>query len=290
MPDLPDLDLRPPDGAPRPPSPPPAGPPRRTALWGFAALLVVAAAVGGYLTFREKPMPAPAATAAPARQAPAPAPPANLGGTPEPIDVPPLDQSDALVRTLVRAISTHPLVEAWLTTRGLIRNFVVVVVNIANGPSPAQHLRPIAPRQAFRVMSRDGATVIDPRSYDRYNRIADAIGSIDAAGAARLYATLKPRIEEAARDLGEPAGSFDRTLERAIAVLLRTPVVDRPVRVVDTDRGYVYADDALEGLTAAQKQLLRTGPRNVRMIQQSLRDIAAALGVDAQALPPPPAR
>ena len=75
-------------------------------------------------------------------------------------------------------------------------------------------------------MSRDGSTVVDPRSYDRYARIADAVASVDPAGAARLYATLKPRIEDAQRDLGS-SDTFDHTLERAIVALLNTPVTRR---------------------------------------------------------------
>src|SRR5688500_1192607 len=45
-------------------------------------------------------------------------------------NLPPLDDSDTLVRDLVRALSEHPLVAAWLTTDQLLRNFVVVVKNI----------------------------------------------------------------------------------------------------------------------------------------------------------------
>ena len=111
--------------------------------------------------------------------------------------------------------------------------------------------------------------------------------SIDAAGVARLYATLKPRIEEAHRDLGNPDTPFDRTLERAIVSLLSTPASDGAARLEPQGIGFAYVDPALEGLTAAQKHLLRTGPRNVRIIQSSLRQIALALGIPPERLPMP---
>jgi hypothetical protein len=114
------------------------------------------------------------------------------------------------------------------------------------------------------------------------------MASIDAAGAARLYGTLKPRIDEAYRELGYPDTPFDRTLERAIVLLLGTPASDGAARLEPKGIGYGYADPALEGLTAAQKQLLRTGPRNVRLIQSSLRRIAIALGIPAERLPAQP--
>jgi hypothetical protein len=137
-------------------------------------------------------------------------------------------------------------------------------------------------------VTRDGATRVDPRSYDRYTRIADAVASVDAGGAAKLYATLKPRIEDAHHDLGS-SDTFDHTLERAIVVLLGTPVTDGSERLKPMPKGigYGYADERLESLTPAQKQLLRMGPRNVRVIKAKLRDIAIALGIPPARLPAP---
>jgi hypothetical protein len=170
---------------------------------------------------------------------------------------------------------------AWLPTNGLIRNFTVVVANIADGATPARHLKVLRPSSPFRIVQSGADASVDPRSYDRYAVIADAIASVDPVRAAKLYATLKPRIEEAHRDLGSPDQSFDRTLERAIVALLDTPVVDGPVRLKPKGIGWAYADERLENLTGAQKQLLRMGPRNTRTIKARLRDIALALGIPA---------
>jgi hypothetical protein len=175
-------------------------------------------------------------------------------------------------------------VAAWLTTDGLIRNFAVVVENIANGQSPGVHLEMLRPTTPFSRSERGESLVIDPRSYDRYTGIADAAASIDPVGAARLYTTLKPRIEEAYRDLGhdEP---FDRALERAVVSLLMVPDVEGDVELEPQGVVYQFADPRLEQLTSAQKQLLRMGPRHVRTIQQKLRDIALALGIPPERLP-----
>jgi hypothetical protein len=207
-----------------------------------------------------------------------------LGGDAERITVPPLDESDPVVRELVGRISSHPRVAAWLTTPGLVRNFSAVVVAVAEGKTPAGNLRPLRPSASFRVIDR----AIDPKSYERYDPLADAIASLDAAGSARLYATLKPRIEEAYRDLGFPDASFDRTLERAIISLLDTPIPPEPIEVRPRGGlGYAYADPALEDLTAAQKHLLRMGPRNARVVQRKLREIALQLGIAPSRLPAP---
>ena len=50
---------------------------------------------------------------------------------------------------------------------------------------------------------------------------------------------------------------------------------------------YAYADPRLEGLSPAQKQLLRMGPENVKAIQAKLREIAAVLQIPESRLPQP---
>jgi hypothetical protein len=258
-------------------------PPSRAPLWIAAAVVLALVAAGvWYFVYRHGRDVTVVSETKEVAPPPASRPVAEPG---QDIDLPPLDASDELVRELVARLSSHPRVAAWLTTRGLIRNFTVVVTNIAGGGSPSRHLKPLAPAGAFQVRSADGAVWLDPRSYSRYDGIADAAASIDARGAASLYATLKPRIEEANRDLGGPAG-FDATLERAIVALLQTPVIDGDVRLNADSVSYTFEDPALESLTPAQRQLLRMGPRNTRIIQGKLREIAGYLGIPPGNLPP----
>jgi hypothetical protein len=204
------------------------------------------------------------------------------------VTVPPLDESDPVVRELVRQLTSHPTVAAWLATDGLIRNFTVAMANVADGVTPQRQLRSLRPQAAFAVKRDGDRLVIDPASYRRYDNIAAAVASIDPDGAKRLFATLKPRIEEAYRDLGHPDTPVDRAVEQAIVTLLRTPVVDGPLRVEPLTKGigYAFADPRLESLTGAQKHLLRMGPDNVRSVQRSLRAVAVALGIPPARLPP----
>ena len=252
-------------------------------LWLVIGAMLVGTAAAFYLaaTRTNRPVSVPASQGAAPRQAVV----RPLGGTAADINVPPLDETDPVVRELVKQLTSHPKIAAWLTTDGLIRTFTVAVENVAGGATPADRVRVWRPSSGFETVAHGRDLQIAPRSYQRYDELADAAASIDAAGAARLYATLKPRIEEAHRDLGYPDTSFDRTLEQAIVSLLRTPVPDAAARLEPKGIGYAFADPALEGLTPAQKQLLRTGPRNVRIIQTSLRQIALALGIPPERLP-----
>ena len=281
MPDLRDFELLKTDQTDRSPD---GDAPPRTGIWIAAAVVLALAIVAVYVFYGRRLTPPPKTATAPAVQAPAAVQP--LGGDADRIALPPLAETDPIVRELVRKITIHPSALAWLTTNGLIRNFTVVVANVVEGLSPARHLRVLQLTRPFAVVERNGTIFADPRSYDRYDAVAAAATSIDPAGAAKLYATLKPRIEEAYGELGSP-DSFDRTLERAIVVLLQAPAVDAPLLVAQKGIGYRFADPRLEDLTAAQKQLMRAGPRNVRTIQSALRQLAQALGIPPERLPKP---
>jgi hypothetical protein len=193
------------------------------------------------------------------------------------IDLPPLPQTDPIVRELVARLSSHPTVAAWLATKGLIVNFTVATLNVAEGRTPVQVLRSIAPRGRFQTTSAGEELFVDPRSYERYNPHGDAIGALDSAGTASLYLTLKPRITDAYRELGYPEGDFDRVLERAIGRLLQTPALGDKVGLQPKAVTYAYSDPKLESLSPAQKQLLRLGPRNAQTIRSKLQEIAALL-------------
>jgi hypothetical protein len=266
--------------------PPPDGnapKPRSLAPWIAGGLILLGGAALYYYQSRQPAAPAPSSTVA-QTDVPVGAPEPVLGAEAKPVDVPALDETDTLVRELVRGLSSHPRVAAWLTTNGLIRNFVVSVENIARGQTPSVHLGTLRPKAPFAVIGGRGALMIDTRSYSRYNDLAVAVDSVNAEGAAMLYTTLKPRIEEAYRELGYDT-PFDRALTTAIVRLLEAPAADGEIALISRGALYQFNDPRLERLTAAQKQLVRMGPRNTRTIQRKLHAIALALGIPPERLP-----
>jgi hypothetical protein len=167
----------------------------------------------------------------------------------------------------------------WLARAALVPTLAAVVTNVADGESPRPHLAFVAPAPRFRVKSGPGGrTVADPAGFAGYDSFADAVASVDGAAAVAQYRRLEPLFDAAYRELGHPEGGFRTALARAIAALLAVPVLDDDVELVPHATGYRYADARLEDLTAAQKQFLRLGPRNVRTIQAKLREVQAALG------------
>lgn len=253
-----------------------------------AAVLIAAVAATGYLVFRNRGQQVPASADTAPAQAAAPTDAAPASNTDIPaIDLPPLGESDEVVRGLVKELSSNPSVAAWLTTDNLIRNFVVVVANIAAGEAAQGRVPVLRPKGTFQVEERGEDLVINSRSYARYLPLATAATSIKPEDAARLYGMLKPRIDEAYAELGQPNTTFDQTLERALVVLLSTPIPQGPVPVEPNGAAvaFRYADPALEKLTPSQKLLIRLGPENQRTVQTALRDIALAIGIPKERLP-----
>jgi hypothetical protein len=77
----------------------------------------------------------------------------------------------------------------------------------------------------------------------------------------------------------------DAAVQRAIVHLLQTPEIAPDTPIQPAALQYKYTDPRIEGLSAAQKQLLRMGPGNVRRIKEKLREIAVALGIPQDRLP-----
>jgi hypothetical protein len=224
-----------------------------------------------------------------AAQEPSQTPPRQQAEPGDQILLPPLDETDPLVRLLVGRLSSHPTVAAWLTTDGLILNFVAVTFSIANGDTPVAELKAVGPVPRFRTRSSRDLLYIDPSSHSRYDRYAEAVSALDARGTARLYATLKPRVRDAYRRVAGLDEDFDPVLERAIIELLRVPVVEGNVALAPKGIVYGFEDPRLERMSGAQKQLLRMGPQNVRAVQSKLREIAPYLGIPESRLPRPAA-
>jgi hypothetical protein len=266
--DLP-LDLR------RPTAGQPVRPPRpnrASTRWG----LVVAGAIvaGSALVFwwltRSQPMPtAPAPTAAtdvairpnrPKRQM---------------IDLPPLQESDALLRQLVSTLSQHPLLARLLATPALVESATLTVVQIGDGRTPATPLLILRPSARLQLAgSGDGP--IDPASYTRWNNAASALASVDPAEFAQLYVNIKPLVDQSYRELGYP-GDFDDALGRAFRMLLETPAQKTEPDLLRRANYFEHQDPDLRALKPVQKQFMLLGPANRERVAAWLRAVATRL-------------
>jgi len=130
------------------------------------------------------------------------------------------------------------------------------------------------------VRSASGRLFVDPTSYGRYDALTAAFVSLDAEGVARLHAQLRPLIDRAYAESGLGGEGYDEALARAFGRLLAVEVPRGPVEVLPSAAVYAFADPDLEALTPAAKHLVRAGPDNARRIQEKLRELAGAMGVE----------
>jgi hypothetical protein len=276
-PDPADLPLRPQSEL-RGPVPPPSTPSRWIILG--AAAVIAASAVGWWWLSRAQPIAAPPPpttttdvtlpSARPKRQ---------------PIDLPPLDESDQVLRRLVAALSANPLLARLLATSGLARAATLTVVQIGQGRTPALPLAAVRPSTRLAILGSGGGR-IDPQSFHRWDSATNALVSVRPDDLAQVYVDVKPLIDQAYRDLGYQDGDFDQAIVRAVSVLRETPdLLAEPVLLPRA--GYFEFDDpALRALEPVQKQLLLLGPENRRRVMTWIDGLMKTL--DLKAGPPAP--
>ena len=234
------------------------------------AVLIVAGAAAGLLGLRFlRPAPAPGLFS------PAPVPAPALSA-----DLPPLEASDGFVREKATGLSSDPAFRDWLENDDLVSRLVAAINMAAHGKVPRELLAPFAPRGEFRVIKKGGRTFLDPAGYARYDRVAKFAAAVNAAEAAKVFSLLLPLLDAAQRALGEPNPDAREALFAATRELASAPAHLKDVELKAGKKGivWIYADEKLETLSPAQKQMMRLGPKNQTAVQDKLSEIATALG------------
>ena len=197
---------------------------------------------------------------------------------PEIVPMPePLDISDGTVKTKLLQLSDYEAFAHLLIDEALLQRFVIMTNSLADDQLAANHQVLLPPEQSFRTYQQADKEWIDPASYKRYTPYIDVLESIEVDSLLDLYAEYKPAIDNIFAEISDPDAKFEDRLMNTIDLLLDTPAVPEPIEVYTESVMYRYKDSQLESLTAPQKQLLRTGPENMRRIKAKLREIKQAL-------------
>ena len=242
----------------------------------IAVAMVVLLAGGAWWMSRDTKAPPAAANASPVQGVTA-----TEAAVPKtealPVKLPPMEDMDAFLRPLLAALSSRPELADWLATDDLVGQLASAIDQAAAGNSPARDFKVIKPAGPFDTSGRGNQRFIDPSSYRRYDSLVQTVTSTDATRVAVIYKTIRPRLNEAYRRMGNPDGDVDRAMARVLDILLDTPVLKDPIPIVADEGAWLYADEELEGRPPTQKQLLRMGPANVERLLTWLRALQAAL-------------
>jgi hypothetical protein len=190
----------------------------------------------------------------------------------------PGDSENEMVRRAVARLSAHPQFAALLVTDRLLVRFVTAVDAVAGGYSPREQVEFLRPSRPFVVRESEGGLVAAAGSYHRYDLAADVVDSIAIDDAVELYRGLQPRLEAIYEDVGWSGENFDSRLREAIDHLLEVESVSGPFDLEQRAIVYAYADDHVEQLSDAQKQLLRMGPTNSQRVLAKMHELREIMG------------
>ena len=275
---------------------PPQGAGNKTGIFlALAGLLVLCAALyWGFLQEPETPPPATTQTpvtpeveievekivAAPVQPEAEPAvPEAPEPEVPVEVEPPPisLGESDGVLAETMASINAGQLGEQFIMRPNGLERGVAIVDNLRQGAVPYKLLPVGRPSKAFPFSDNGLAVTMDPVGFERYNGLADTIAGIDVPATLALYDLLSVAIEEAWDALGYTDTGFEDAVLSTLGAIMLTPATNVEARLIKDESNWIYEDEALESLSALQKQIMRMGPENADKIQAKARELRGAL-------------
>jgi len=191
--------------------------------------------------------------------------------------LPELDDSDAeFVQDL---LTVSPQLKQWLFKKEQIRKTIFSINDMAQGlRPPVKRLREISFTEPFSVDEEEERKYISAQAYHRYDRLAQAINSIDEQVLVALYKKYLPLFQTVFAEFSYPAYyQVLDSIKAATGKIIQAPVITGKIEVIRPTVRYKFADPKLEKLSALDKQMLRMGPDNTLLIQNKLRGLIEAL-------------
>jgi hypothetical protein len=192
------------------------------------------------------------------------------------VDIP-VGISDAVVKASLMAVASSPTFAKLLVNERLIEKFVINVNNLANAELSPKDALVVPPTLPFKTYKQADRVWIDNTSFQRYNTYVDALESVDIEDLLAVFDSYEANLKEKYAEISRPGQNFDSALLNAINTLLDTPQVPVPIEVYSDSVMFKFKDVRLEKLSGPQKQLLRTGPENMRRLKDILHLVKKTL-------------
>jgi hypothetical protein len=194
----------------------------------------------------------------------------------EQVVLPTLDSSDELFRQAMVQVS--PLLGQWLNTNQLIKKYVVIANDFSQGLRFEKHMRFLKPDLPFVADQDEAGLFIATRSYQRYDKLAAAVNSMDVQATLAVYRKFRPLLLQVFAGFSYPEQyQLEDIFIKAAAEILAAPIISERIALVRPAVNYKFADPKLEALSPLHKQMLRLGPENTRIIQDKVRILIAGL-------------
>ncbi|MFO0722686.1 MAG: DUF3014 domain-containing protein [Myxococcota bacterium] len=238
---------------------------------GVALALGAAATAYFWVSAHRAPPPPPPAPIASAPAAPTPAPSAPAALNPS--------DGEALLKKRLASLSDPEGLGNWLNAEGLLHRLAAAVRAIARGEAIQPMLGFIELKGGFEADEGSSRILISKASYARYDAVTARLVAFDPERSGAAWAEVRPYFDQAFAEVAEPGERFDDVLRAAIERVLKLTPPQGPPELVVRGATFLYKDPALEGLSPADKQLLRMGPENLGRVQGWAQRFGKAAGI-----------
>lgn len=224
--------------------------------------------------------PAPTATAPPPEPPPSPIMTAIEEPAPEPSEPPPpppepvedplprLEESDDAVRDAVGDIPLGTAGQQYLIPGNIIERSASLIYLMAQGDVPYKLLPVSRPKAAFPIRDDGTQVVTDPAGFERYDALTQWLQSLDLESLLSSLEWFIPLFKEAWSYYGEDPAAFDMAVVITLDLVIATPEIDlSEARLTRKEAVWIFEDPAIEGLAPIQKQVLRMGPENAKILK-----------------------
>ena len=193
-----------------------------------------------------------------------------LGHLPE--TLPAIEQSDALINQALTGLLGDRMFSNLVIVNSFIQRLVLTINNLPEKKLPLAHIPFEFPEGSFAAVGDEESLRISPENYQRYTPYLNLLENTNPDTVIRVYVYLYPLLQTAYQQLGYPNAYFNDRLVYVLAHLLETPNPDDPLALKRPSVNYIYADPALENLSAGQKILLRMGKEQRTRVMSVLRN------------------
>ena len=214
-----------------------------------------------------EPPPSPIMTAI---EEPAPEPSEPPPPPPEPVEdpLPRLEESDDAVRDAVGDIPLGTAGQQYLIPGNIIERSASLIYLMAQGDVPYKLLPVSRPKAAFPIRDDGTQVVTDPAGFERYDALTQWLQSLDLESLLSSLEWFIPLFKEAWSYYGEDPAAFDMAVVITLDLVIATPEIDlSEARLIRKEAVWIFEDPAIEGLAPIQKQVLRMGPENAKILK-----------------------
>ena len=214
-----------------------------------------------------EPPPSPIMTAI---EEPAPEPSEPPPPPPEPVEdpLPRLEESDDAVRDAVGDIPLGTAGQQYLIPGNIIERSASLIYLMAQGDVPYKLLPVSRPKAAFPIRDDGTQVVTDPAGFERYDALTQWLQSLDLESLLSSLEWFIPLFREAWSYYGEDPAAFDMAVVITLDLVIATPEIDlSEARLIRKEAVWIFEDPTIEGLAPIQKQVLRMGPENAKILK-----------------------